>query len=160
MAAFIFFCIIQLSVSAFSMLGGRPERIMGGMLLAATVLTISGAQLAVNDFEGRLATLMVDTTLFVAMVALAMKANRFWPIWVAGIHAASLPMHVVKALNDAFQPWVYALAAATPAFPILLILVIATTRHRARVQSLGADPAWNDHLDPGDFAPPMTTAQR
>lgn len=158
MAALLVFCLIQLSVSAYSMLGGLPERIMGGMLLAATVLTISASNLTATPHEGRLAVLMVDNTLFVAMVAVALKANRFWPIWVAGIHATTLPMHMLKVFNPALLTWVHAIASAVTAFPILLILVIATTRHRTRVRLFGTDPPWRDSAPP--WPPGHETAAR
>lgn len=155
------FCAIQGAVSAYAIFGGgTPERIMGGMLLAATAAGLALEHPAGFDFyQVAIATLMVDSVLLAGMVAVALKANRYWTLWIAGIHATTLATHLVKLLNPQLLPAVYHLTAAISSFPVMCILVTATVRHRARARQHGTDPSWSDYFDPWTSLP-LAVGQR
>lgn len=148
------FFLIQGGVSAYAVIkGGAPERILGWMLLIAFLASIAIGNRAVATVA--VATLMIDATLLAAMIALALKANRYWTLWVAGIHATTVATHLIKALNPALLPQVYSIAAAISSFPILCVLTVATFRHSERVRRFGTDPSWSDYFDPSMALPPQ-----
>src|SRR3546814_14358745 len=45
-------------------------------------------------------------------------------------------------------PWAYGTVVAGWAYAMLVVLIIATCRHRQRLRRYGADPAWNWQLPP------------
>ena len=75
-----------------------------------------------------------------ALRCVALRSDRFWPLWVAGSaahHAASA--HLLKAIDRDLLPLAYAAALALWSYPILIILAIGTWRSHRR--SCGADRA-------------------
>lgn len=147
MQTVVLFSVIQTAVSGFAFWkGGPPERIMASMLLVAFVASVYiGAQGQDDFITIAIPILMVDGMLFAGMVGLALKADRYWPLWIAGIHATTLTTHLIKALNPSLLPTVYALAAALSSFPIMIILVVATFRHQERVRQHGTDFSWSSY---------------
>ena len=68
------------------------------------------------------------------------KAERFWPLWVAGLQLTTVISHGLKAVHFDLLPQAYAAAARFWVYPIFLIIVIGTWRtHRFRREA--ADPA-------------------
>ena len=78
--------------------------------------------------------LAVDTALFIGFVIIALRSQRFWPLWISGLQLTTILGHVMKGLEDDLLPKAYAAALNFWAYPIVLILGIATWRsqHRSR----------------------------
>ena len=126
--------------------GGKPERIAGILLFSAAVATVL-IEAPFDRFNYRdveLATLLVDTALLAALAALALRANRYWPLWMTALHANAVATHLVKFANPSLLPSVYHIAAAIMAIPMATILVIATYRHQTRMVRNGIDAPWSD----------------
>jgi hypothetical protein len=125
--------------------GGRPEQLVGCALLlaAATTLLINLPRTVYfQNFEAEV--LLVDSALLAALVAVALRANRYWPLWVTAIHASALAVHLAKLANPSLVWPLYSFAASVSSIPIQLILLWATIRHRRRVRELGSDSPWNE----------------
>ncbi len=124
--------------------GGKPEQ-----WAAAALLTAAGATLLINlprsaHFRNvETEVLLVDLALLAALVVLALRANRFWPIWITALHASTVAVHLAKAANPELVWPVYATAAQASAVPIQLILLWAAMRHRRRRKRMGSDPPWS-----------------
>lgn len=92
--------------------------------------------------EGELGVLIVDGVMFVGMTALAMRANRYWPIWVAALQLCSVLGHVSAGLDANILPTAYYLLTAYGAYPIWVFAVIGSVRHQQRLRAYGSDPPW------------------
>jgi hypothetical protein len=124
--------------------GGTPERAAVGILISAVVATVltpvHGGQQRFYQLETGL--LMIDTCLFLAMTALALKAQRYWPMWLAAVKLNTVITHLL-ILSPSLPPWSYAIANAAWSYPSPLLIAIGAARHRWRLKRYGADPAWS-----------------
>lgn len=139
------FNLIQLLVSVYAVLrGGVPERLAGILLLLAAGLTrmfflASGAPY----LSVEIGILLVDVVLLAALVALALRADRFWPIWLAALQALGTGAHLVKAIEPSVVSMAYAILVGFWSYPMIFILAAGTLRHRRRLAADGSDLDWS-----------------
>lgn len=140
----------------FAMLrGGAPEKIDASVLLSGSALTY----VAVSGPSGRFGTVeigifLVDVAALVAFVIVALRAERFWPVWVAGLQAVGTAAHAVKLVDPTVIRWAYAFVLAFWAYPMLLLITLGTWNHQRRVARFGADKSWSSSSDRWDRRPP------
>jgi hypothetical protein len=124
--------------------GGAPERYAAGLQIGAFVLTLLVHRL----FEGQafqvisLGTAAIDVVLLLALIVLAWRSTRFWPLWIAGWQLAAIVAHLAKLLDPAMLPAGYAIQAQIWAYPMLVATAAGAWRHRARRAAGDADPPW------------------
>lgn len=139
------FYALQIAVSAYAILrGGAPERLTACALLLAAVSTgmlESGTRSLFTGLE--VGVMIVDFLLLAAMIAITLHADRFWPAWVAALHALGTGAHLVKAINPDVIRVVYAVLAAVWSYPIVVLLAIGTLRHSQRIRARGWDLDWS-----------------
>lgn len=139
------FNLLQLLVSGYAVMrGGAPERLAGILQLAAAALTrafflSSGSPYLTVEFG----ILAVDVALLAALVALALYADRFWPIWLAALQALGAGAHLVKAIEPSVVSMAYAILVIAWSYPMVIILAVGTLRHRRRLAAVGADLDWS-----------------
>lgn len=134
----LIFNFIQVAICLYAFIrGGRPERVAAILLLAAAAGTFAVPYETMRSYTivDRLGV-GIDLALLCGLVALALFANRFWPIWLAALHLLAIASHGIKAAEPTFFPWLYAFMTAKMAYPMLLILLIGTMRHRRRGEEL------------------------
>lgn len=113
--------------------GHRDERIVAAACLIATLATryvISPPGTRYDNIETGL--MLVDVGMLITFVFIALRSDRFWPLWVAGLQLTMTMAHVLKAVDLELLPKAYAAAAIFWSYPILLILAVATWRGRRR----------------------------
>ncbi len=139
------FYAIQVAASGYALLrGGAPERLTGLALLLAAVSTGLVQRNIPFLFAGLEAgVLIVDLILLAAMVAITLKADRFWPAWATALHALGTGAHLARAISPDVIRLVYAVLSAAWSYPIVLLLVIGTVRHSRRIRARGWDLDWS-----------------
>lgn len=126
--------IVLLTVSGYAFAYGRPdERWTVSICIAATLGTMlihSPLNTRFSTVEGRV--LVVDLLALAGFTFIALRSDRFWPLWVAGLQLTTILAHAMKAVDFALVPQIYAAAARLWVYPIFLIIVIGTwrTQHR------------------------------
>ncbi len=125
--------------------GGAPERAAGWMLLTASFATL----VVRTEFSHRYRSIqgsvvLIDVILLAALVALALKADRRWPILLAALHGVTVLGHLGKFLNPHLWRLGYAVMIAVPTLPGLVVLAAGTWRHQSRLRANGTDPSWRD----------------
>ena len=126
--------LILLSCCGYALWRGhRDERIAAMACLAATVAT----RFVISPISGRYAGIetglvAVDLAMLATFIWIALRSDRFWPLWVAGLQLTMSMAHLLKAIELDLLPKAYAAAAIFWSYPILLILGIATWRGRRR----------------------------
>lgn len=121
-------------VSAYAFLRGRTdERIAATICIVASIASV----IAMSPLRGRyshveIGVLLVDGLALTAFVLLALRSERFWPLWAAGLQLTTLVAHVLKAVQLDLIPHAYAAAARFWVYPIFLIIVVGTWRSRHR----------------------------
>lgn len=123
--------------------GGAPERMAAAMVLAAVAATIAVGLLASADFVSTVwGVALVDAALMLGMAWLAIRADRFWPIWMLAILTLGPIAHLGATVAPGMPPDGYAILHAISGYPTQLLLALATWRHQRRLTSQGSDPDW------------------
>jgi len=124
--------------------GGAPER--AGIIIAivASVLTVVAGtrEIAARFTSMETGIFVVDLCALAAFLVLAARADRYWPLWVAGVHMVGVVTHGAMVIDPTMVPRVYAFAQALWCYPILAVMVIGTIRHRRRLARDGVDRSW------------------
>jgi hypothetical protein len=124
--------------------GGVPERIVAAIFLCAGPATYVAlwAQPEQAYQSVDMTVLLIDTVMLVGLAALAISANRYWPIWVVSLQSIIVAVHGVKAFDPTLVAWTYAVASGKLAYPQLALLALGTWRHRRRQKTIGTDNSW------------------
>jgi hypothetical protein len=131
----VYYSILFL-VSAFAFWCGRTdERVAAAICIVATfasniVYEPRGAYAGVE-----MGVFAVDAATFAGFALIALRSERFWPLWLAGFQLTTVFSHLLKAIQLDLMPQAYAAAARFWVYPIFLIIVVGTWRsHRRRAQ--------------------------
>lgn len=146
----ILFLALWLGVSAYALWrGGQPERLVATIFLIAFPLSsYINAKLRSEGIQW--GSLGVDTTMLVVLLAVAFRANRYWPIGIAAMQLLQVFGHVLKVADPTMLPLLYWLSSVVWAYPMLILLLLGTVRHHNREKRLGPEPAWSHALPPPD----------
>ena len=135
------FRILLALVALYALLRGKRDERLVTMILVLGVLATELALPPVEErFRGVETNLMlVDTAVFAGFLWVALRSDRFWPLWVAGLQLTSILGHLLKALETDLFSRAYAAALVFWFYPMLLVLAIGTWRSARRMRE--AEPA-------------------
>lgn len=124
--------------------GGPPERIGATILAVGSFLTAAAVSRSTTSYRSvETGILIVDLLCLVAFLALALRADRFWPLWVAALQIIGTAVHAVKFVDPDIIRRAYAFILAIWAYPMILLLVAGTRRHQQRLSRFGIDKSWS-----------------
>jgi hypothetical protein len=137
------FCAVLAGTAVYALWrGGGPERVVALLLLAAALATLVAVP-AQPHFSGvQTGVLMVDCALFLGLLGVAVRAERFWPLWMTALQGITVAAHGARAVNPNVIPFAYAALEAFWAYPMLALLAVATWRHHRRLRRFGTDRSW------------------
>lgn len=144
MLRIVLFELLQLCVSLYAIRrGGAPERITGWLLLIAA-LTSLAIGLPANQFRGiSLLHFGIDLALCIGLFAIALRANRFWPYWLAAFELLAIGVHGARAIDPTLVPIVYSRMTGEVAYPMCFALALGTWHYVRRSRRDGVAPrAW------------------
>lgn len=122
--------------------GGAPERWGIGLFVMGAVLTNVTLAVAQAHYQRPVVGMMiVDVALAVAFTLLALKAQRFWPLWVAAAQIDMVAADVVIYSSET-TAWAYAIALWALSIPPPVLIGLGAWRHRRRLNRFGSDPSW------------------
>jgi len=141
----ITFNVVQFLASCYACRrGGGPERAVGLLLLIAGATSIVVPRnAATNLFVVNSYMLSVDAMLMVALTAVALVANRYWPIWIAAVQLVTLAAHGARAWDQTIWARAYGQFTGKIAYVCIALLVIGTLRHRARLAEGFPERGWS-----------------
>jgi hypothetical protein len=119
------FLILLVGTCIFAIVRGRTdERIAAsGMLLAAFITPLAVTSGFASPETG---VLGIDMGLLAFLVIIALKSDRFWPLWAAGFHVVGTTIHLATFVEVDIWPPAYANAQGFWAWPVLAALFIGT----------------------------------
>ena len=131
------FRILLALVALYALLrGGRDERLVGIICVVGTFATQFVLPPVHERFEMvETQAVMVDIAVFAGFLAIALRSERFWPLWVAGLQLTTIMGHLLKRIDIELLPRAYAASLTFWAYPIILILAIGTWRHQRRARA-------------------------
>ena len=129
--------------------GGLPEK------YASTAFGLSFlAEYIWNNIVGfpgfrtfSLVRLGLDAAILLVLVLIALKANRWWPIWLSALQLIVVAGHVAAYLKIPAVSGVYWGMTALPAYPELIILLFGIIRHKKRITAVTRYPDWSKRIE-------------
>lgn len=128
---------ILLAVCAYAFLAGRSdERIVASICAIASVVSaLVVAPLGSRYSNVEAGIFLVDIAAFAGFTFVALRTDRFWPLWIAGLQLTTIIAHGLKSVQLDLMPQAYAAAARFWVYPIFMIIVVGTWRsHRRRLE--------------------------
>jgi hypothetical protein len=130
MTRLILFNLLLFGSCGYALLRGTRD----AQIVAIVTLFASFASYALfsryTDVES--GVLVVDLQTFAAFTAVALKSDRFWPLWISGLQLTTSFGHLIKAWEDQLVPLAYAIALRSWSYPIQIILAVAVWRSQRR----------------------------
>ncbi|MGQ0277609.1 hypothetical protein ACT17R_03080 [Sphingopyxis sp. Q841] len=131
--------------------GAAPERICTAALVFMNV-----GDLIYHAVVGRwtiyasvdVGHLVIDGLIAAVFLAVAIQANRVYPLWLAAIQLVSVIAHFAREANSQVAKLAYALMDYLPYYALLIILFMAIRTHAKRVRRIGPYPAWRRSSNP------------
>jgi hypothetical protein len=116
--------------------GHADERVVAAICFIASLLTlavISSFRTLYSNLE--IGVLMVDIVTLAGFTYVALRSERFWPLWISGLQLTTSVAHFLKVVEPSLLPIAYSAAARMWSYPILVILAIGTWRSQRRGRS-------------------------
>jgi len=125
--------------------GGGPERwvacVVIGMLALDPVVHIATPLEYAKLDPGHL---VIDLAAWIGFFAIALRANRFWPLWVVSLQTIALVAHAARLLDMTIHPKAYMIMQIASSYPLLVLLLIGTLCHQKRLKIIGTDRSWRN----------------
>ena len=120
----------------YALLRGRAdERLTAVVCVVASMVSLAFLGPTIHRYSNvEIGILGVDLLTLAAFVFVALRSDRFWPLWISGLQLTTSVAHVLKALQPDLLPIAYAAAGRLWSYPILIILAVGTWRGHRRLQ--------------------------
>jgi hypothetical protein len=121
--------------------GRKYEQLSAAICIVASVGSVMLHYIERLGYEGLQASdLVVDTLVLLAFVAIALRSDRFWPLWVAGLQLTISMSHLLKAIQPDLYPMAYAAAERFWSYPTLVIIAVGAWRQHRRTRAGQREP--------------------
>lgn len=128
--AFFFLILLTVVIVAWSR-GRSDERWAAMTCLAGALLTLATRHpLPTRFMSFDVAAFGIDLLVLLSFTALALRTQRFWPLWVAGLQLTATTVHLLKLVSPDLMRFVFGAALAFWSYPILLVIAIGALRTR------------------------------
>lgn len=133
MTRILLYYTLLISVVVLAFVRGRTdERRAAGVCVAGTLLTLLTRDAFQERFAGfDAAAFLIDVLVFGAFLTIALRSNRFWPLWVSGLQLTATTVHLLKIIEPDLMRFVFGAALAFWSYPILLLIAIGSWRTAA-----------------------------
>jgi len=121
--------------------GGQPERAAAAVIPAMYLLDLMyhaiWGQVTTYD-RVNVGHLVLDLAALLAFVLIAVRANRWWTLWLASAQVVAVLSHFLRGLTSVMHPWVYAAMTRGPSWLEIVLLFVGTAlyQHRRRMRSM------------------------
>ena len=137
--------VLLLSAGLFAAWRGGPPEKMGALIIAALLFTDivyhwrfgPSGFMEVDPFH-----LVMDAAELAAIWALALQANRIWPLWAAAAQLICVAGHVAALIEPGGMTGAYWTMTQVPFFIQVTALLLGTAFHARRELRIGRYRSW------------------
>lgn len=124
--------------------GGEPERLVTTILIATVLLdllnhAVFGMPAFFSVDPGHL---VIDSWAMIALLWVALRANRGWPMWVCSAQIIVVLAHMSKLIDLSLVRYGYFVMTQMPIFIQAAALLVGTIAHLRREERIGHYHAW------------------
>lgn len=129
MRILLYYALLLLVVALAFWRGRLDEKWAACTCVVGTVLT-AATSYALGDRWGDfdLFLFVVDAAVFLSFLFIALRSERFWPMWVAGLQLTATSVHLLKLINPELMRFVFGAALAFWSYPILALIAVGAWR--------------------------------
>jgi hypothetical protein len=128
MAAYILsfiYLVTPLSSCAYAIrCGGKSELIGAGIMIAGSFFTPIIGFVSFKLHAHLVGAMLIDLAVLAALLTLALRSDKFWPLWTTAFQIIGVATHLAKFVDPAIVPRAYSIAQGFWAYPMLVALVI------------------------------------
>jgi hypothetical protein len=142
-AALFAFCLVRKA--------GAPECILAGVLFAMSPVDKLYHLLVPHSILWRhanLGHLAIDTTVLACTIAVALYANRVYPLWIGGAQIIAWSAHLYRMALSEINTFAYDMMVVMPSYIQLVALTLGVWFHMSRRRRLGNYPSWRRSSPP------------
>jgi hypothetical protein len=131
--------------------GAGPERILASLLLGMFVIdpiyhrVVGGSMFW---YHADLGHVVIDTVVMAVTFAVALGANRVYPLWIAGAQIVAISGHLYRLTLEEINKFAYDAMTVTPSYIQLVALMVGIAFHTSRRRRLGSYPSWRRSSPP------------
>lgn len=136
---------VFLAVGALALrLGGPPEQYAAGIIVGWLLASLAYQAIAGPASFGRVdpARFALDTAELVAIFAVALRANRMWPLWAAAAQVICIAGHIAAFIEPGGMRRAYWVMTQMPPFIQVIALSLGALAHAARWKRIGPYRSW------------------
>lgn len=144
MIPLLYWSILTLTCGYALIRGRADERVAAGVCIAASIISV----LVLSPMSVRYTTveegeMVVDLVVLAVFLMVALRSDRFWPLWITGLQLTTILAHILKAIDFKLLPAAYGAAERFWSYPILIVIAVGAWRQnrRSRGQSSIGHPA-------------------
>lgn len=137
--------------------GAAPERLCAGILLFMPIVdhlhhfAIGGSVLYRKVDVGHMA---IDVLVFCALLPVALRSNRFYPLWLGGAQIISISAHLYRMAIVEIDRIAYDVMQVMPSYIQLVAMGLGLAFHMSRQKRLGSYPSWRRSFGPSRQSDP------
>ena len=126
------FGLLMAACLAAAARGGAGERLAGAAMLLAWIASPLAQN--VNQRLGmQVGLFVIDSLLLTVLVFVALRSDRWWPMWACAFHAVGTLIHVLAALDVEISPRAYFIGSGLLSYLTMGALLLgALNRPRPR----------------------------
>ena len=137
------FLLLEIVPCGYSVVrGGVAEPVTALSFVVAAFMTRVASTFSPSYQHVVTGVVVIDLVLLAWLLGLAITSARFWPIPMASMQCCGVLGHFAKMLGSDILPRAYFATVSIWGFPMLILLGVATWRHRQRLQRYGIDYPW------------------
>ena len=113
--------------------GGLDEKLAAmGFVVATLASNLANTTEYAHTETG---VLLIDLALLAGLLVLALRSDRFWPMWAAAFQLVGTMVHIASMTETGDFAWAYAVGLIFWSYPVLIALMVGTwleARYRLR----------------------------
>jgi hypothetical protein len=135
MAPHLYWILLAITCGYSLWVGRSDERTAAAVCVSASIVSVFVLSPLAKRYSGvETGELTVDLLVLAAFTYIALRSERFWPLWVAGLQLTASMAHMLKSIELGLMPQAYAAATRIWSYPILIIIAVGAWRAHKRQQ--------------------------